>query len=273
MANPAPTMRPFRFGLVAAPRGTDEQWVATARRAADLGFATLLAPDGAALHAPLPALAVAAAAVPGLRVCPFVLAPLRSPRVVAWEAVSMAALTGGRFELGLGTGRPQAAADAERLGVPWGSGVQRLDRLRETIDAVRTLDGVRRTPVLVAAGGPKALALAAAEADTVTLAAPPETPRAQVRAMAGRVRELAGPREPELSMNVFVVGEEVPPWMAGFVADPAALAGDTLAFLRGSPREMADELCRRRDELGVSYFAVGEAFADRFAPVVELLAG
>ena len=261
----------FRFGLVAAPRGTGEQWVATARRAADLGFATLLAPDGAALHAPLPALAVAAAAVPGLRVCPFVLAPLRSPGVVAWEAGSMAALTGGRFELGLGTGRPQAAADAERLGVPWGTAVQRLDRLRETIDAVRALDGVRRTPVLVAAGGPKALALAAAEADTVTLAAPPETPREQVRAMADRVRELAGPREPELSMNVFVVGDEVPPWMAGFVRDPAALAGDTLAFLRGSPREMADELRRRRDELGVSYFSVGEAFADRFAPVVELL--
>ena len=60
--------RPFRFGLVAAPRGTGEQWVATARRAADLGFATLLAPDGVALHAPIPALAVAAAAVPGLRV-------------------------------------------------------------------------------------------------------------------------------------------------------------------------------------------------------------
>ena len=41
MANPAPTMRPFRFGLVAAPRGTDEQWVATARRAADLGLSLI----------------------------------------------------------------------------------------------------------------------------------------------------------------------------------------------------------------------------------------
>jgi hypothetical protein len=61
--------------------------------------------------------------------------------------------------------------------------------------------------------------------------------------------------------------------MAGFVADPAALQGDTLAFLRGSPQEMADELRRRRDSLGVTYFAVGEAFADRFAPVIDLLAG
>src|SRR5687768_2387297 len=107
-------MRPFRLGLVAAPRGTGEQWAATARRAADLGFDTLLVPDGLALHAPMLALAVAATAAPGLRVCPFVLAPLRSPRVVAWEAASMADLTGDRFELGLGTGRAQAADEAEQ---------------------------------------------------------------------------------------------------------------------------------------------------------------
>jgi alkanesulfonate monooxygenase SsuD/methylene tetrahydromethanopterin reductase-like flavin-dependent oxidoreductase (luciferase family) len=267
---------PFRFGLVTAPRGTGEQWIATARRAAGRGYGTLLVPDGLAMHAPMPALAVAATAVPSLRVCPFVLAaPLRTPRAVAWEAHSMSALTHGRFELGLGTGRPQAAEEAAQLGMPWGSGAQRLDRARETVAAVRALDPDRRIPLLIAAAGPRALALAAAEADVVTLAAPPSTPRQQVGVMADRVRQLAGPRaaQLELSMNVFVVGDEVPPFMAGFVGDPAALAGDTLAFLRGSPREMADELRRRRDGLGLTYFAVGEAFADRFAPVVELLAG
>jgi probable F420-dependent oxidoreductase len=271
-----PVTHPFRFGLVAAPRGTGEQWVATARRAAAHGFGTLLVPDGLALHAPMPALAVAATAVPSLRVCPFVLAaPLRTPRAVAWEAHSMSALTHGRFELGLGTGRPQAAEEAAQLGMPWGSGAQRLDRVRETVAAVRALDPDRRIPLLIAAAGPRALALAAAEADVVTLAAPPATPRQQVGVMADRVRQLAGPRaaQLELSMNVFVVGDEVPPFMAGFVDDPAALTGDTLAFLRGSPRDMADELRRRRDGLGVTYFAVGEAFADRFAPVVELLTG
>ena len=57
------------------------------------------------------------------------------------------------------------------------------------------------------------------------------------------------------------------------VGDPAALPDDTLARLRGTPRQMADELLRRRDELGVSYVAVGEAFVETFAPVAELLAG
>ena len=117
MADDVPVTHPFRFGLVAAPRGTGEQWIATARRAADRGFGTLLVPDGLALHAPIPALAVAATAVPSLRVCPFVLAaPLRIPRAVAWEAHSMSALTHGRFELGLGTGRPQAAEEAAAAG-------------------------------------------------------------------------------------------------------------------------------------------------------------
>ena len=154
-------------------------------------------------------------------------------------------------------------------------GAQRLDRVRETVAAVRARDPDRRIPLLIAAAGPRALAVAAAEADVVTLAAPPSTPRQQVGVMADRVRQLAGPRaaQLELSMNVFVVGDEVPPFMAGFVDNPDALAGDTLAFLRGSPRDMADELRRRRDGLGVTYFAVGEAFADRFAPVVELLTG
>jgi hypothetical protein len=36
---------------------------------------------------------------------------------------------------------------------------------------------------------------------------------------------------------------------------------------------MADELLRRRDEIGVSYVSVNTAFCEQFAPVVELLAG
>jgi alkanesulfonate monooxygenase SsuD/methylene tetrahydromethanopterin reductase-like flavin-dependent oxidoreductase (luciferase family) len=139
--------------------------------------------------------------------------------------------------------------------------------------ALPGLQAVEQGIVVIAAAGPQALAAAGAEADIVTLAAPPATTRDQVRWMADRVRDHAGTREVELSMNVFVVGAEVPPWMAGFVHDPSALPDDTLALLRGSPREMADELLRRRDTLGVTYFAVGETFADPFAPVVELLAG
>jgi hypothetical protein len=37
---------PFRFGVIAVPRGTDEDWLATTHRVADRGYSTLLSPDG-----------------------------------------------------------------------------------------------------------------------------------------------------------------------------------------------------------------------------------
>ena len=64
-------------------------------------------------------------------------------------------------------------------------------------------------------------------------------------------------------------------WRGGLRGPDAAqlIAAYSLTMLRGTPGEMADELRRRRDELGVSYVAVGEAFVETFAPVAELLAG
>jgi alkanesulfonate monooxygenase SsuD/methylene tetrahydromethanopterin reductase-like flavin-dependent oxidoreductase (luciferase family) len=267
---------PFRFGVVAAPRGPGEQWLATARRVAALGYGTLLSPDGVGLHAPFPALGAAAGAVPGLRVGTFVLAaPLRAPRQAAWEGHSLTALSGGRFEFGIGTGRPDARAEAESFGRPWGTGAERLAAVRDTVAALRELDGPgRRTPVVVAAGGPRALELAAAHADVVALAARPLTPPGEVAAMATAVRERAGHRDVELMTNLFVVGEEIPPWTRRVIGtDPAELfRRGSLAALRGTPRQMADELRRRRDEVGVTRYAVDLSFADALAPAVALLA-
>lgn len=72
-----------------------------------------------------------------------------------------------------------------------------------------------------------------------------------------------------------MVGDEAPPWVQRFLqADFATLVErDSLLILRGSPRQMADELLRRREEIGVSYVSVNAAFCVQFAPVVELLAG
>lgn len=268
------TGRPFRFGVVATP-GRD--WTGTARRVAGLGYSTLLMPDGLQLPAPLPSLALAAGAVPELRVGTFVLAgPLRPPRTTAWEAHSMGVLTDGRFELGIGTGRPAVRGFAEELGLPFGSAAERLAGVGETIDRLRELDGDRHTPVLVAAGGPRSREFAAARADIVTLATPPPADRADVAATAAALRRQAGDREIELTMNLFLVGDRPPPpWTEraiGVSADELR-AGDSLTVLRGGPVEMADELQRRRDTIGVSYVCVNADFVDDLAPVVERLTG
>jgi probable F420-dependent oxidoreductase len=269
--------RKFRFGVIATPQQGSAKWRSTARRVSELGYSTLLMPDGLQLLSPFPSLAVAAS-VTDLRVGTFVLAgPLRPPRLAAWEAHSMSVLTEGRFELGIGTGRPAARQFAEQLGLPYGSASERLDQVGNVIDHLRELDGSAHTPVLMAAGGPKARALAAAKADIITLASGPLTTRHEIAQMVTEVRDQAGERADkiEFAMNLFVIGEQIPPWTEKFIgADVATLiAHDSLVMLRGSPTQMADELQRRRDELGVSYVCVNAEFFEQLAPVVDLLSG
>ncbi len=56
--------------------------------------------------------------------------------------------------------------------------------------------------------------------------------------------------------------------------DPAAVrAADSLAFLPSDPSAAAEEIQRRRDELGFSYFVFGADIAGALAPVVAELAG
>ena len=165
-------MHPFRFGVVATPQDATS-WHATARRVADCGYSTLLMPDGLQLLSPFPSLAATAATVPELRVGTFVLAaPLRPPRAAAWEGHSMTVLTDGRFDFGIGTGLPRARQWADQLGLPYRSGPERLADVATAVEHLRELDGQAHTPVLMAAGGPKARALAARISDTVHLGRP-----------------------------------------------------------------------------------------------------
>jgi len=250
-----------------------------ARHAEELGYSSLLMPDGMQLLSPLPALALAAGATRSLHVGTFVLAsPLRPPALAAWDAHTLSVLTGGRFELGIGTGRPEVVNQSVRqAGQPPTTGAERLALVEQTIDALRALDADLRTPVLMAVAGPKARAVAAAKADIITLAVGPLTSREEAAQLTAAIREEAGDRagEIEFALPIFVVGDEPPPWLARFlqVDFGTLVAHDSILILRGSPREMADELQRRREALGVSYHSVNAAFCDQFAPVMELLAG
>ena len=272
------TSTPFRFAAQASPQDA-RQWLGLARRAEELGYSSLLMPDGLQLPSPMPSLAVAAGATTTLRVGTWVLAtPLRAPRLAAWDAHTLSLLSGGRFELGIGTGRPEAATDAVQvLEQPELTMAQRLARVEQTIDDLRALDGDEHTPVLVAAGGPKARALAAAKADIVTVAAGPLAGRDTIAELVAGIRAAAGDRGAglEFAAPIFVVGDDAPPWVVRFTGTDMAtlVARDSLMILRGSPAQMAEELQRRRETLGVSYFSVNAAFIEPFAPVVELLAG
>jgi hypothetical protein len=269
-------MKAFRFGVVAAAQEGGAKWRDMARRAEELGYSTLLSPDNLNLPTPTAALATAAAVTTRLRVGSYVLAsPLRTARAAAWEAHSLTTLTEGRFELGLGTGLPSMRQQAEELGLPYGNGQDRLDSISQTIDHVRRLDGDAHTPVMLAVGGPKARGLAAAKADIVALADGPLTTRDEFAAHLEEIRSAAEGRDIELAMNIFVVGERVPPWIRGFIGFDAEtlIEHDSLSMIRGSVDDMAVELERRRAELGVSYVIVNGAFIEEFALLVARLSG
>lgn len=265
--------RPFRFGIVAPFLSDLATWRDQVRRIADHGYSTVLMPDFPQLQ-PSPAVALAVAAtVADVRVGTWVYAaPLRAPWLAAWEAHSLTVLTQGRFEMGIGAGRPGIEDELRARGLPVPSPGRRLTLMRESVAALRELDGGQgHTPVAMAVLGPGARALAAEIADTVTFAMKPEETRAAVEQ---RIREFHTSRDVELSMHIPVVGNTVSPFMAPQQTDTAALrAADSLACLPPDPSAAADELRRRRDETGVSYFAFGANVADTFAPLVAELSG
>ena len=269
--------RRFRFGLIAAPTTTGEQWRTTAQRTEELGYDSLLMPDGLHLFAPLPALATAAAVTSTLHVGTFVMAStLRPPRIAAWEAHSLTALTDNRFELGIGTGNPWVnKLVVDEVGLPETTPGQRLARVRETVAQLRALDTETRTPVMIAAGGPRSRALAGEVADLVTLPHPALASRADVRKLIDETRDAAGDRvdDIEFSLNVLAIGDAIAPGLERIIGTDinALIEADSLFQLRGTAREMADEIQRRRDEFGYSYVTLNAVHMDTFAPVVDLL--
>lgn len=246
--------RPFRFGVVAPIQTELPTWRDRVRRIADSGYSTLLMPD-----------------VPRWQPAPG--PTLRPAWSTAWEAHSLSVLTDGRFEMGVGTGRPGIEDELRALGLPVVPPGERLAQVRETVTALRDLDGPDlHTPVVMAVRGPKAQALAAEVADTVTFASAPTESRLGLARLARDFRAIQ--EDIELALHVPVVGDTRAPFMAPPDIDPAALRGsDSLAILPDDPAAAAEEIQRRREEIGFSYFVFGANVADTLAPVVAKLAG
>jgi probable F420-dependent oxidoreductase len=130
--------RRTRFGLhTALPRGTDFGDFAVSVQ--DAGFDVLTIPDHlVGSLSPFAGAAAAASATTRLHTGTLVLNnDFRHPVDTARETATVAAVSGGRFELGLGAGHMKSEYDA--AGLRFDSGGTRVDRLIESVDVIRPL--------------------------------------------------------------------------------------------------------------------------------------
>jgi probable F420-dependent oxidoreductase len=295
--------RKFRFGVVAGQARSGQEWLEMARRIEGLGFTTMVIPDTLQYtYSPLVALAAAAAMTSTLRFGTYVIAnDYRHPVMLAKEAATLDALSGGRLELGIGAGRPAAAADNAMLGLPFDSGAVRVERLAESLAILKRLFAgekvdfagkhysttnatlspapvQRRLPILIAAGQPRLLRLAAREADMIALAVQPEESEAQVAERIGWIRQAAGERFADVAINInlMAVGGRVPrqvEMMRGADGARQLAESDAIPVLKGTPEQMCDRLEWLRERLAINYVLVADQLVDALAPVVSRLAG
>ncbi|HVW39898.1 MAG TPA: TIGR03621 family F420-dependent LLM class oxidoreductase [Amycolatopsis sp.] len=268
----------MRFGV--SMWSVDGDFAAKCRRAEELGYDVITVPDHLGAPAPFPALVAAAAATQRARVGPLVLnAPFYNPALLARDVESTVAVTGGRFELGLGAGHMKAEFDD--AGLPWWPAKRRIDYLETTLAELRRRLGERMPPVLIAGHSDGVLSLAAGSADIVGFAglkqepgrAPGTFELATADELADRVRYVRenAKRQQEFNMLIqkVVVAEEPRPaldsWHPSYRADDLLAAPQVLA---GTPSRIAGELDARRTRFGFTYYTVFEPAMEDFAQVI-----
>jgi probable F420-dependent oxidoreductase len=283
------TKRPFRFGI--SGRGeTLQQWRDFARKAEDLGYASLDLPDHFAHQfAPLIALGVAAQATSTIRFATTMMCnDFRHPVMLAKEAATLDVLSDGRFELGLGTG--SQPRDNVMSGIPEDPPGKKVERLTETIDILKAhfsdaeridypgkhyqisdLEAYPKPvqkplPIMLGARGDRMLRLAAREADIIGVMANDSGP--DLAAKMSVVRESAGDRYAQIEFtqlyfNVQVDGQP----SEGVAAQPRQ------PNLVGSRDQIVEQLQKLREDHNVSYIMVIGPVIEIFAPVVAQLSG
>ena len=303
----------IRFGMVSETVLDGPAWTGQARRLEDAGISSLLIRDHFAAGAfgpqlaPFSALAAAAAVTTRLRIGTLVLSnDFRHPAILAHETASLHHLSGGRFELGLGAGWFQPEYQA--AGIPFDRAGQRIDRLEESLAIIGGL--LDRTPVrhsgtwyqidgldldvmppdpgrprlLIGAGGPRMLRIAARHADIVGILPAPiqnsddgDDPADRLppalEAKLAVLRSAAGDRFGQLELSAFATflitdrrrarTEELIA-QRGWGGIDAETVWQMPTIFVGSVAQIHADLAARRDRFGLSYLVT----ADRDLPTL-----
>ena len=280
--------------LSLADRHSRLAWITLARRMEELGYASLLMPDGPGTPlAAMTALAVAATATTTLRIGSYVFVnDYRNPAQLAREVATLDLLSDGRVEFGLGAGRwPR---DYQQLGLPFDKPGIRVARFEEGLSIIKqfftdetiNFSGKYYTstdlhsrprpvqqphpPILIGSSGRRMLTIAAREADIImpVSADRVDTP---LEEKIGWIREAARERfeHLELSKNEFDIE---------LMDSPIQPSPPIPGVISVQPRSMTTEqaveyLMEQREQLGISYIQVQQRQLENFAPIVAQLNG
>jgi probable F420-dependent oxidoreductase len=307
----------IRFGVVSESVLDGPAWADQARRVEDAGIGSLLIRDHFSAGAfgqqlaPFSALAAAAAVTSSLRVGTLVLSnDFRHPAIVAHEAASLHHLSGGRFELGIGAGwyQPEYAA----AGIRFDPAGQRIDRLEESLSIIKGLlagrpvhhsgawyqiDGLDldvmperhgRPRLLIGAGGPRMLRIAAGHADIVGLLPAPikgsedrDDPFDRLPSALDQkltvLRSAAGERFGELELSAFATfvitdrrrsSTEDLIARRGWSGIEVEAVWDMPTICIGSIAQIRDDLRARRERFGLAYLITPDREQSALARVI-----
>ncbi|MEU7581217.1 LLM class F420-dependent oxidoreductase [Streptomyces sp. NPDC041068] len=290
--------RPFRFGVNMMAPSTGDEWRGKCRRAEELGYDIILVADHLGMPAPFPSVVAAAEATERPRVGTCVLnVGFWNPTLLAREVATTDALTGGRLELGLGTGYVKAEHD--RAGLPFDSPGERVAHLRRTIEELNKLLGSEdhaprpvqkpRPPLLIGGNGDRMLELTAEHADIAAFTGAQAgtdgtlsvLPAEDVEERVATYRRFAENRAEPAEMNLLIQVVEVTRDRRATVRPSLHLTPhltedqvlDLPILLLGTVREMAEQLRVQRERYGFSNITVLERSMEAFGPVIEELSG
>lgn len=301
---------PFSFSLATSGVASAAEWGDLIRQAEDLGY------DGIALNdhvgqglEPVTALASAAALSTRLTLALRV-ANLshRNPVELADVALSLDALSGGRFQLGVGAG--WLASDGIATGYGTCTPTERFRRVTEALEILGPLlrgqavsyvgksfvvdvaeplgtPATGRVPLTIGAASPQMLALAAREADIISIMArstwqggidTDDLEPERVDEKVGMIATAEAGRETKARRNHVIWECLITPRPEPVIRAYAAAAGKTPerlcsspGLLLGSPTQVAEELLRRRDRWGLTDVTVPAEAVKAFVPVLTLL--
>jgi probable F420-dependent oxidoreductase len=287
----------FRFGAYLSGVTERAALMARCRLVEELGYDVISPSDHLGGLSPVAAMMVAAEATSRVRIAPLVInAGFYNPVLLARDLVSVDICTGGRVEVGLGTGF--TADEFARIGVPYARAGDRIDHLIRTVETLRSYcsDPAEPTPVqlpcppvLIAGSGPRMLRTAVEHADIVgfsggysdaagaihMLDADQLVERMAVCDEFARERD----KNPERNIHVYFCAvtddrdgalERIAREDGGSDLAPQQLA-ELPTVLVGSAAEIVDQLHAHRERFGFTYYSIPDPDVEQFADVIQLL--